>query len=176
MDYNFVPRDLTEGGTNNAVIVDFLSHEGTELPTYFRVFALASPSDSFVSFSNDLHFSADRFSIAFLFTEFSYRGGPPAMPDFSTIRRIFVDFYFLNGTEEISWSAQVDRIRIGRMPVPEPSSIAVGTAGFLFLVSRYRARSHTPRFNGGLCDVNNSVPESAHAVDHRFRIAPRLGD
>ncbi len=134
--YTFSPIDLTENGANNAFLIDFASHEGTEPPLFFRILARgSSPSESFAAFFFNLPISDTPFTTVIPFTDFTLRGGGPPAPDFSTLRLtlLTIDFFFLNPSENIQWSAELDRIRIGRIPVPEPSSVWLGMVGFLVL-------------------------------------------
>lgn len=149
--YSFSPRDLTEGGTNDAMLFDFQSHAGTEQPNLFRVIASAPSSsgtstDIYVAHASDFQFSVDPFTIVIPFSRFTLRDGTPNTPDFSRLTRLNVNFYFLRPSENIEWSIEIDRIRIGRTPIPEPSSGWLGFVSLWTLVCVPRRGCYSRRF------------------------------
>ena len=179
--YNFSPRDLTEDGANNALLFDFQSHTGTEPPTLFRVIASAPSSsgtstDIYVAHASDFEFSHDPFTIDIPFSNFTFRDGAPGTPDFSRLTRLNVNFFFLRASEDIEWSIKLDRIRIGSVPIPEPSSVGLWVVGFLVLAGGLLDRSHRPRFKGGSCDVRNNCSRCHCRSGHVVSIATDLGN
>lgn len=167
--YDFSPMDLTEQGTNNAFLFDFASHQGTEAPLFLRITALgASASESYAAFTFNLPFSQTPFAAVMPFGDFTFRGGGPATPDFSTLHRFLIDFFFLAPSEDIQWSAQLDRIRIGRVPIPESNSIWLAMVGVLVLVCGRVRKRYRPHPNGGSYDAKNTYFRSAGFVARRI--------
>jgi hypothetical protein len=152
--YEFSSADLTEGGINNAFLFDFRSHQGTEPPEFFRVVAISpSPSgmsqEMFVVFDFDFQLNDSAFTTIVPFSEFTTRGGATSAPDFSSlpITSLVIDFCFRNPREEIEWLVELDRIRIGRIAIPEPEAIWLAVGSVLSLVYMGSCR---PRRNGGV--------------------------
>jgi hypothetical protein len=140
VSYTFLPVDMTENGANTTLLFDFVSQDGTERPLLFRVSVSAlsasgTSHDVYTSFVNDLKLSTTPFTTVVPFSTFSTRGGGPPAPDFSTFRPsvLSIDFFFLNPVENIQWSMELDRIRIGNFPIPEPSSFWLGAIGVLIV-------------------------------------------
>jgi hypothetical protein len=104
--YSFSPVDLTEGGVNSALLFDFRTHQGTELPLFFRVFAFrATTTVFFLATATGLEFSDNPFTFAIPFSSFANRGGERAtLADFSTLNGFGVEFFFFAPNEEIRWS------------------------------------------------------------------------
>jgi hypothetical protein len=152
--YIFSPADLTEGGVNNAILFDFDSHEGTEAPEFFRVAAI-SPSPSgmseeiFAAFNFDFNLSDSAFTTIVPFSAFTSRGGTIPAPDFSSraVTSLVIDFFFRNPSEELQWLVELDRIRIGRVAIPEPRTVWPAVISVLSLVC---SRIYRPRTKGGL--------------------------
>jgi len=147
IDYSFLSRDLTEGGINNAFLIDFASHHGTEPPQFLRITARdADLSLSYAAFLFQVPFGDSPFTTVIPFSDFALRGGGQAAPDFSTLHRVVVDFFFLNANDNIQWSAELNRIRIGVAPVPEPGLIWLLVGGFLVLVCSRSCQTFNPQY------------------------------
>jgi hypothetical protein len=131
--YFFSPTDLTEDGRNNALLFDFRSYEVTQLPTFFRVFARGPTGiESYEAHAINIRQRDAPFTAAIPFSNFALRGGGAATPNFSTLNQLIVNFYFLRPREDVYWSFDLDRIRIGTMIIPEPSSASLCVLGMLY--------------------------------------------
>lgn len=144
--YDFSPMDLTEGGRNDALIFDFTSHHGSQPPTFFRALARGqTASESYAAEAHDFAFSDVPFRTVIPFTSFTFRGGGPTTPNLSTLNQLFVNFYFLNVDEDVRWSVELDKVRIGSVHVPEPRSVTMfgvclAVAGWATVNRRMRRR------------------------------------
>lgn len=119
--YRFSPADLTEDRENVAFLFDFASHQGTELPLFLRITARGPSSGpvTYAGYATDFGFSDAPFTEVIPFSALILRGGGAVTADLSTIDTLTFDFYFYDPSEDIAWSAKLDRIRIGRIPEPD---------------------------------------------------------
>ena len=130
--YDFAPRDLTQGGVNNAVLFDFISHEGSASTAQFRVIVRGLTSaESYSASVRSFGFNDEPFTVAVPFSDFTLRGGGPTTVDPTRLKLFNVNFFFSDPRENIGWSLKLDRIRIGSIPVPEPLSLQLTTVAFM---------------------------------------------
>jgi len=137
-NYIFSPTDVSQGGTNDAILFDFLSIDGAEPPIFLRVLVTddTSRTSRFEARVYNPPSSSGAFTIAMPFSSFTVRGGSPGLPDFTTFKQMDFDFFFQFPSLDIEWSAQLERIRFGR--VPEPSSQCLFFFGVLYFTGRHR--------------------------------------
>lgn len=139
-NYEFSATNVSENGANDALLLDFLSIDGTEPPLFlqFGVWDATHSNTIFLGRILNLPLSSGPFTSIFPFTSFTTRAGTPALPDLSTVNRIDVSLFFLSPSEGIRWSAQLDRIRMSSVSIPEPYSLRLGMVGFLVLAGGRR--------------------------------------
>jgi hypothetical protein len=122
--------DFTEGGRNDAVIVDVLSITGETIP---RLAAARMISDNGTPLNDNILFnfepSTEPFRLVFRFEDFRPRGGLMGVPPLDLTRILGVDVIFASHFVETTgqteeWEVKLDRIWIGpATAVPEPASI-----------------------------------------------------
>ncbi len=124
-NYEFTPTDVSQGGVNDAIFFDFRSISGTESPTFLRVITRDNTflTLSFESRIYDPPINTGTFTAVMPFSSFTLRGGTPGLPDFTTFKRMDFDFFFLGPSNDIQWSAELERIRFGRIPEPLSSTL-----------------------------------------------------
>ena len=134
-NYAFSPTDISAGGANNAIIFDFRSIEANAPPTFLRVIVRDDTNNrsSFEARVLDLPLSSGTFTAVMPFDSFTLRGGSPGLPDFTTIDEMEFDFFFQRPRLDIQWSAELERVRFGR--IPEPLSHTLFTLGVVSLAS-----------------------------------------
>jgi hypothetical protein len=125
-NYYFDPADVTEGGKNDAILFDFAELTGDIQPSFFRaiVFDDTHLQRSFLIEFSPLVPNGSPHTLVAPFDEFTLRSGAPGLPDPTTLKTIFFDFYFLGHEGELNWSARLERIRFGSM-IPEPASVVL---------------------------------------------------
>ena len=121
------PTDVTEGGVNDAILFDFVSLTGDIQPSWLRATLQENtrPSWSYAAYLSPLVPQDSYFTLVAPVEAFARRDGVPATPDFTTLRSISFDFYFLGHSGELDWEARLERIRFGptdSIAVPEPGS------------------------------------------------------
>lgn len=119
--YLLSPSDLTQGGNNDAILVDVMRLTGSVQPTFFRAFAF-TVSNAYELELPPLVPSTDPQTLAFPFEDFRTRGGVPGL-DPLAVREIQFGFSFIGHSGILNWCVQIDRIRFGSTVVPEPSII-----------------------------------------------------
>ena len=127
--YNFAaPTDLTEGGINNAILIDVSIFQGSGLPGSLSLGGLAGSGSFQAIVSRSSLLSDSPYTIVLPFSSFGPRGGGIGAVDFSTIELLGVTIRLLQGSRnpDTNWLVQVDRIRVDRV-VPEPNTIALIT-------------------------------------------------
>ncbi|MEQ8836933.1 MAG: hypothetical protein RID07_09025, partial [Lacipirellulaceae bacterium] len=147
-NYDLPPADISEQGVNNAILFDFLSIDATESPSYLRVILREDTHQSF-SYEQrilDIPLNSGEFTAVMPFENFTFRGGSPGTPDLMTVTRLEFDFFFLGPSENVAWSAQIDRIRFGR--IPEPRSVVILFLCFCGMASARRTNIFKS-INGG---------------------------
>ena len=124
-NYEFAPTDVSENGSNTAILLEFFSVQGTELPRFVSVGVWddSNPNTIFLNITTIPLIATTPFTAVMPFANFTTRTGAPALPDFTSFRRMDFNFFFLNPSEDIQWSAELDRIRFGR--IPEPSCVSL---------------------------------------------------
>lgn len=123
-DYDVGVADLTQGGVNNAFLLDFARFAGTEPPDSIGLL-LRDGQRGITFFSEILDFSSfesasGAFTAAIPFDSFTVRDGSPGLPNFTEIRTLSFDFWFFVPARDMQWSAELTAIRVGAIPVPEP--------------------------------------------------------
>ena len=139
-NYDIAPTDISEAGKNNAILFDFLSIEANESPTFLRVNVrdASNLSSSFETHVFNLPLNSGPFVATMPFDSFTNRGGSPGLPDFTNVDEMDFDFFFLNPSETVQWSATLERIRFGQ--VPEPGSQWIFLTGVIYFTGRHRHR------------------------------------
>lgn len=157
--YSFSPADLTEDRENVAFLFDFASHQGIELPLFLRITARGPSSGpvTYAGYATDFGFSDTPFTEVIPFSALILRGGGAVTADLSAIDTFTFDFYFYDPSEDIAWSAKLDRIRIGRIPEPD-SRWLWGMAVSVLACCRFR-KGDRPHFPG----------RSEQCLEQRFR-------
>lgn len=125
-NYYFDPTDVTEGGVNDAILLDFVSLAGDIQPSWLRAYARDNtmPTSSYEIRLSPLGPSDERFTVAMPFALFQTRGGGLGVPDATTLQWLAFDFYFLGHSGDLNWEVQLERIRFGSTTaIPEPSSV-----------------------------------------------------
>jgi hypothetical protein len=137
-EYFFEPTDLTEGGKNDTIFLDFLSLESELPPSELRVLI-------------GIHFyslrpvaqSDEMFTVALPFAGFVPRGGGTSLPDFTQATGIEfslrVSEFAGGGPNPLNSRMHLDRIRVGRV-VPEPCLAILFVTTVAFTVSQRRQR------------------------------------
>lgn len=135
-NYIFSPTDVSQSGTNDAILFDFLSISGTESPAFLRAIVTDNTFTRlrFEARITDLPTNSGAFTAVMPFSSFTIRGGTPGLPDFSTFKRIDFDFFFLRPALEIQWAAQLENIRFGRV-VPEPATSCLSVIAYLCMLN-----------------------------------------
>lgn len=141
--YDFdAPVDLTEGGRNDAVFIDF----GRFLaPSYafgpwFISAGVLDGSNTFLSTIGGfgiLHESA--FTVAFPYESFGVRGSGGGHADFRRIERLALTIGLINGNKNPvqGWQIDIDSIRVGKI-VPEPGTAGMAVLAIMCAVWRFR--------------------------------------
>ena len=123
------PVDLTEGGGNDVLWIDFRRFEGPSYaagPQSISAGALDG-NNTFLSIVGGFGvFSESPFTLGLPFSTFGIRGSGGGMADFTTIERLSLTIRLINGNKNPiqGWHVEIDSIRVGRM-VPEPSTIGM---------------------------------------------------
>jgi hypothetical protein len=129
-NYYFEPTDVTEGGKNDALLFDFAELTGAIQPSYLRAIVLDDThlQRSFLIELSPLIANGSSHTLVAPFSKFTVRSGAPGLPDPTTLKTIFFDFFFLGHEGEVNWGARLERIRFGSS-VPEPATfflLAIG--------------------------------------------------
>jgi len=141
-NYEFTATDVSQGAINDAILFDFRTINGTESPTFLRVIATDNTflTKRFEARIYDLPIDTGSFTAVMPFSSFTIRGGSPGLPDFTTFKRMDFDFFFLGPNNDIQWSAQLERIRFGRVPAPSALTLGILGIGCLASFNPRRAR------------------------------------
>lgn len=133
--------DLTGGGTNNAILLDFLDADGgsgvSNIDLTVTLTSLAGGTATFMGLIPDISASSPTKTFQFLFTSFMTTGS------FSFTEVDSIEFLF-NNRGNIDVDFTLDTIRAGVFviqEIPEPASIimmAIGCVGFALLGYRRR--------------------------------------
>ena len=123
-NYEFSPTDMS---ADDAILFDFRSIDGDEGPAFLRVILAdnTNMAETYEARITNLPLIGGPFTAAMDFSSFTQRGGSPGLPDFTTVKRMEFDFFFQFPSNDVRWSAELERIRIGS--IPESAS------GWLFL-------------------------------------------
>jgi hypothetical protein len=142
IEYGLAPPfggvDLSETGTNDAVVLEF-DQLIADIPLH-RVYVLATDgvaSSSYINTYSPIPQRTDPFSLVFSFDAFQIaRGAPVPDFDFSFVRELHVlvelALFDPGLPEQLGFQMTVTRIRVGTM-VPEPST--ANAIGWLTIVS-----------------------------------------
>jgi len=126
--------DLTEGGSNDAVIVDIKSITGETLPRVARVRLISLGTALHEVLIREIPQTSEPIQLVFPFDEFVPRRGIMGLPplDFQQIGSIELAFgsNFLESEGQIEqWEVKVDRIWIGSSTgIPEPEAFFLLTS------------------------------------------------
>src|SRR5690606_11371795 len=96
------------------------------VPRYMMVILQDVSSSYETTFEPGL-LSGQPFTLVFPFDGFSFRGGGAGLPDFSRIRTFHFTVGVVEGgaPDDLKLSVELDRIRVGRIPEPASSSLAI---------------------------------------------------
>ena len=132
------PFDVSEGGRNNAILVDFSNLSATSPPPFFRIGVRDSTGRHF-AVRSPVPRSDSPFTLVFRREEFIVRAGP-VLPDFSELEFISINFRVLTSTAgpaDLDFHAAIDRIRVGFVPEPDGAApIAGAIAGLVHFLRR----------------------------------------
>ena len=132
--------DLSDGGKNNALFLDFKSLDGPPPPGFIRLWLFDDvPGNSFAHFISPVPTSSEPFTLAVPFSEFQSRGGAPIFASFTRVYELLIDFQingYIGSPEDVSWQVVLDRVRVGA--VPEPGSSVMFGGSLLLLMSLAR--------------------------------------
>jgi hypothetical protein len=151
-DYLFSSADLSDGGLNNAIFLDFRRLESAIPPSLLLILVNGK-----AHLEGPIRRSSNAFTLAIPYTSFSNRGGSPGLPDYSDIRgmqfEIRASAYTGGGPDPLNFMMQLDRIRVGRL-VPEPSTFLLSTfaAALLFSIRLRERHSASMRTAMPCCD------------------------
>ena len=123
--------DLSEGGANDALAFDFQALAGARRPTFLRAIVTDDGLGGTSTYEARLAsppLSAAPTTLVIPQSLFTSRGGGAGTPNFSAVRSVNFDFFFLGGEDPVEWSATLDRIRV--TSVPEPESALIGAVLF----------------------------------------------
>jgi hypothetical protein len=131
-DYKFGDfHDLTEGGRNNALLLDFVSVGGPTPPTL--LFVIHDNSDEMFV---DIPSASGPMTLALPFDMFRGRGGGPRISDFTEVKQIFFDFFITNSAADPPGGFfELDRIHVGQ--APEPSTLYLSRFGLGAILIRF---------------------------------------
>lgn len=125
LSYYFEEVDITQGGINDRVSIDFASVASARPLARIDVFVqdASQPGISYVSQLFDIPSQDEPFSLQFPLDSFSVRGGGGGRIDFQRVYWTLVTTYpvYFSGPNEINFSTAVDSIRF-TSTVPEPRS------------------------------------------------------
>ena len=108
----------SEGGADNALLIDFLAVEGTTRPFFTRLLLKdANPAGRYFAFGFDVPENSGPFTLAYPFGEILPPDGS-GRPDLSQIREIELYVTFLSPPIGSHWSTSIDRIRVANVPEP----------------------------------------------------------
>jgi hypothetical protein len=144
-NYEFSPTDISQAGMNNAIVFDLRTVGGNVGPSFFRVLVTDDTNigSRYLAEVRNLPLSGGAFMAAMPFWSFTTRGGSPGLPDFTTVKKLEFDFYFLYPPFDAQWTAEIDRIRIGR--IPEPNSTVPCLIGVCCVTRRPSRRTFQRR-------------------------------
>ena len=107
-------RDVTDGGTNDTLFIDFaFSSGGPPRTTRLNAF---TPGVWGVHFLDELPISDEPFTIAIPFDEFPARTGGGVLADFRFLSSFEIDFFsggLFDTEEDTGWRFGVDAVRVG---------------------------------------------------------------
>jgi hypothetical protein len=130
-EYSFDTVDITEGGINDALFLDFLRLESEAPPSLLLVLV-----NDYAHLDNTVPTNSVPFTVVVPFVEFTRRGGGGDLPNFTGARGIEFEIRASNltggGPDPLNFLMQLDRIRVGRI-IPEPSSVWLGMVGVMVL-------------------------------------------
>lgn len=136
------PVDLTEGGQNDAVLIDFRRFVGPSSalgPWFVSVGVLDGNNTYLANHGGGGILQDSPFTVAFPFTSLGTRGGGGGQADFQQIDRLALTIGLINGNRNPvqGWHVEIDSIRVGRI-IAEPST--VGMAAIVLVGAVWRSR------------------------------------
>lgn len=166
------PADLTEGGINNALLIDMAIFQGSGTPPALSVLILDA-NDVFAALIPGAILRSDSpYTLALPFSSFGFRGGGgTGLADFSSIEMLEVRVRLLQGSRNLdtSWLVQMDRIRVGQI-VPEPSAFALAIISTWFVTS-IATRCVRPRVTDSLWRYDDAqVPFHSRCDSEYLRV------
>jgi len=131
--------DLSEGGTNNALLLDVRSLTGLTPPPriLFWLFDDTVPGLSYVYFMSPVPTSTEPFTLVIPFESLRDRGGGSIPATFTHVYELFIRIdanEFFGAPEELGWRIELDRIRVG--VIPEPTTLTLLVTGLLLICPR----------------------------------------
>lgn len=119
------PTDLTEGGSNDAVLIDMTIFQGSGIPPALSVL-VRDANSTFAAIVSGFSLPSDSpYTLTLPFSSFGVRGGGVGLAEFSTIDLFEVTVRLLQGSRDpdTNWFVQIDRIRVGRnTAISEPAT------------------------------------------------------
>jgi hypothetical protein len=156
--------DVSEDGSNNAILLDFHRLTSAINPRFFRVI-VTDAFDTFESVIFPVPLAHVPFTAAFPFDSFQFRGGGVGLPDFTQIRSFEFTMRVISGAgpPDLDFRMELDRIRFGR--IAEPHSGTLGLFALAMAAAAHRARRHRPSLK--------EKDDGKHAKDRR--VVPGIG-
>jgi hypothetical protein len=119
LQYQFEQVDLTSG---NAFFIDFKSVNGSIAPEFVRLLIFDDQGGlSYFDTYSPIPFGGP-FSAVLPFDEFVLRGGGAWPVHFNSVREIWMELRAKRNLQDFanhSWTAEIDRIRVGIVPEPD---------------------------------------------------------
>lgn len=140
--YDFALSDFTQGGINNAIFLDFNSLQSEMPPSRIRI----GIRDIVIGKSYEeniiiVPLSNDSFTIAIPFNAITIRGVGLGSPNFQLIRKLSFSikpsYIWGGGPDPLNFHMELDAIRIGALPIPEPSAavLVIACIGLILIFS-----------------------------------------
>lgn len=143
--YFFNTLDVTQGGTNDRVTLD-LAYLRSAIPMARVTVAMQDATDNYVSQQTNIAVRQVAFSLDFLFSSFTPRGGGIAEIDATHVHTLYLTLtpVYFTQIDPLNFSTAVERIRFTN-GVPEPATGAIAGSciipSVLYLAWKKR-RSH----------------------------------
>ena len=129
--YFFDPVDVTQGGANDRVVLDF-AYLRSLIPLREVDVFMQDDADNYVSQQFGIAPKDGPFELQFAFDTFAPRGGGPGGFDPTHVHRL--DFAlipaFFTPIDQIDFSTAIERVRFASA-VPEPTTFGVGIVGLI---------------------------------------------
>ncbi|MEQ8838182.1 MAG: hypothetical protein RID07_15355, partial [Lacipirellulaceae bacterium] len=129
------PQDFTQGGQNDAFLIDVTQVFGPTLPPI--LYGFAEDEGDFYEIFFSLSNIQTPSTVVLPFDQFRTRAGGSGTTSFENVARISFSVTgngTINGILEQGWTVEIDRIRVGR--IPEPSTFLLASLATARLSTR----------------------------------------